>query len=68
MHSLLTKAEYEKRSISDDKAKQFDELRPLNAEIARYEVLAGEERSRMSNPVQRGDRLSNKENRLLRAA
>ncbi|MDC9623397.1 phage major capsid protein, partial [Xenorhabdus sp. XENO-7] len=49
MRSLLTKAENEKRSLSADEAKQFDELRnqsdALNAEIARYEALSDEERN-----------------------
>ncbi|CDG18782.1 phage major capsid protein [Xenorhabdus doucetiae] len=48
MRSLLTKAETEKRSLTEDEAKQFDELRnqfdTLNAEIARYESIANEER------------------------
>ncbi|CDG17344.1 putative major capsid protein (fragment) [Xenorhabdus doucetiae] len=48
MRSLLTKAETEKRSLTEDEAKQFDELRSqsdaLNAEIARYESIADEER------------------------
>ncbi|WP_038265486.1 phage major capsid protein, partial [Xenorhabdus cabanillasii] len=51
MRSLLTKAENEKRSLNTDEAKQFDELRSqsdtLNAEIARYESLADEERSQV---------------------
>ncbi|WP_445374556.1 hypothetical protein ACSLVK_21735 [Photorhabdus tasmaniensis] len=49
MRTLLTKAEDEKRSLSDNEAKQFDELRSqsesLNAEMARYEAIADEERS-----------------------
>ncbi|CDL87259.1 putative major capsid protein (fragment) [Xenorhabdus cabanillasii JM26] len=49
MRSLLTNAENEKRSLTSDEAKQFDELRSqsdtLNTEIARYESLADEERS-----------------------
>ncbi|WP_319924673.1 hypothetical protein [Xenorhabdus littoralis] len=51
MRSLLTKAEDEKHSLNTDEAKQFDELRSesdtLNAEIARYEALADEERSQV---------------------
>ncbi len=49
MRSLITKAEDEKRSLTADEAKQFDELRnqsdALNAEIARYEALSDEERN-----------------------
>ncbi|MDX7989213.1 phage major capsid protein [Xenorhabdus sp. 12] len=49
MRSLLTKAEDEKRSLNADEAKRFDELRSqsdtLHTEIARYEVLADEERN-----------------------
>ncbi|TYO94570.1 HK97 family phage major capsid protein [Xenorhabdus doucetiae] len=48
MRTLLTKAESEKRSLTEEEAKQFDELRSqsdtLNTEIARYESLADEER------------------------
>ncbi|MDC9607295.1 phage major capsid protein [Xenorhabdus griffiniae] len=48
MRTLLTKAETEKRSLTAEEAKQFDELRSqsdsLNAEIARYEALSDEER------------------------
>ncbi|PHM69318.1 phage major capsid protein [Xenorhabdus sp. KJ12.1] len=53
MRSLLTKAEDEKRSLSTDEAKQFDELRSqsdnLNTEIARYEALSDEERNQAKN-------------------
>ncbi|MDE1489123.1 phage major capsid protein, partial [Xenorhabdus bovienii] len=46
MRTRLTKAENEKRSLSAEEAKQFDELRnqsdALNAEIARYEALSDE--------------------------
>ncbi|CDG89343.1 phage major capsid protein [Xenorhabdus bovienii] len=53
MRSLLTKAEDEKRSLTADEAKQFDELRSqsdfLNTEIARYESLADEERNQAKN-------------------
>jgi HK97 family phage major capsid protein len=53
MRTLLTNAENEKRSLNDDETKQFDELRTqtetLNADIARYESLADEERSLAQN-------------------
>ncbi|WP_370554753.1 phage major capsid protein [Edwardsiella tarda] len=49
MRSLLNKAEEEKRSLTEDETKQFDELRhqseSLAADISRYELLADEERS-----------------------
>ena len=52
MRSLLTLAETEKRSLTDEEAKNFDELRnqseALNTEIARYEAIADEERSQHS--------------------
>ncbi|HCM64159.1 MAG TPA: phage major capsid protein [Morganella sp. (in: Bacteria)] len=55
MRSLLTKAETESRSLTTDEAKNFDELRnqsgSLNAEIARYEVLADDERSLPGKPA-----------------
>lgn len=55
MRSLLNKAETESRSLTTDEAKNFDELRnqseSLNAEIARYEALADEERSRAGKPA-----------------
>ncbi|WP_422641350.1 hypothetical protein [Xenorhabdus beddingii] len=41
---LLTKAETEKRSLTEDEAKQFD---TLNTEITRYEALSDEERSQV---------------------
>ncbi|MBD2798149.1 phage major capsid protein [Xenorhabdus sp. 18] len=48
MRTLLTKAEGEKRSLTEEEAKQFDELRSqsdsLNAEISRYESITNEER------------------------
>ncbi|MDE9456365.1 phage major capsid protein [Xenorhabdus bovienii] len=65
MRSLLTKAEGEKRSLTADEAKQFDELRSqsdaLNAEIARYEVLSDEERNQTSKPQPTRENLSNDE-------
>ncbi|CDM88379.1 phage major capsid protein [Xenorhabdus bovienii] len=65
MRSLLTKAEDEKRSLTADEAKQFDELRSqsdaLNAEIARYEVLSDEERNQASKPQPPRENLSNDE-------
>ncbi|OBU11024.1 phage major capsid protein [Morganella psychrotolerans] len=55
MRSLLNKAETESRSLTTDEAKNFDELRnqsgSLNAEIARYEVLADDERSLPGKPA-----------------
>lgn len=55
MRSLLNKAETESRSLTTDEAKNFDELRnqseSLNAEIARYEALADEERSLTGKPA-----------------
>ncbi|PHM73573.1 phage major capsid protein [Xenorhabdus kozodoii] len=49
MRSFLTKAGDEKRSLTNDETKQFDELRSqsdsLNAEIAHYETLADDERN-----------------------
>lgn len=56
MRSLLTKAEDEKRSLTAEEAKQFDELRSqsdtLNTEIARNEALFDEERSQAGkNPA-----------------
>lgn len=49
MRTLLTTADTEKRSLSDDEAKQFDELRgqvdSLSTEIIRYEAIAEEERN-----------------------
>ncbi|PHM24123.1 phage major capsid protein [Xenorhabdus budapestensis] len=65
MRSLLTKAEDEKRSLTADEAKQFDELRSqsdaLNAEIARYEALSDEERNQASKPQSTRENLSNDE-------
>lgn len=55
MRSLLNKAETESRFLTTDEAKNFDELRnqseSLNAEIARYEALADEERSLAGKPA-----------------
>ncbi|PHM71416.1 phage capsid protein [Xenorhabdus kozodoii] len=65
MRSLLTKAGDEKRSLTNDEAKQFDELRSqsdsLNAEIARYETLADDERSQAGKTQPTRDNLSNDE-------
>ncbi|EEI46694.1 MULTISPECIES: phage major capsid protein [Proteus] len=65
MRSLLTKAETEKRSLSDDEAKSFDELRhqseSLNTEIARYEAMAEEERSQTGKHVLGDNTVSNDE-------
>ncbi|MDE9553383.1 phage major capsid protein, partial [Xenorhabdus bovienii] len=65
MRSLLTKAGDEKRSLTNDEAKQFDELRSqsdsLNAEIARYETLADDERSQAGKIQPARDNLSNDE-------
>lgn len=65
MRSLLTKAENEKRSLTDDEAKSFDELRhqseSLNTEIARYEAMAEEERSQAGKQVLGDKAISNDE-------
>ncbi|MBI6302138.1 phage major capsid protein [Proteus mirabilis] len=65
MRSLLTKAETEKRSLTEDEAKSFDELRhqseSLNIEIARYEVMAEEERSQTGKHVLGDNTVSNDE-------
>ncbi|KFK97203.1 phage major capsid protein [Serratia sp. Ag2] len=67
MRSLLTKAEEEKRSLNPDEAKQFDELRTqadtLQADIARYESLADEERAQGGNakPAKDGKTITNEE-------
>ncbi|HCR3557728.1 MULTISPECIES: phage major capsid protein [unclassified Proteus (in: enterobacteria)] len=65
MRSLLTKAETEKRSLTDDEAKSFDELRhqseSLNTEIARYEAMAEEERSQTGKHVLGDNTVSNDE-------
>ncbi|MDC9622246.1 phage major capsid protein [Xenorhabdus sp. XENO-7] len=65
MRSLLTKAGDEKRSLTNDEAKQFDELRSqsdsLNAEIARYEALSDEERSQAGKTQPTSKNLSNDE-------
>lgn len=54
MRSLLVKADEEKRSLNDDEAKNFDELRSqvesLSTDIARYELLADEERNQVTPP------------------
>ncbi|CDH18558.1 putative capsid protein of prophage CP-933C (major head protein) (fragment) [Xenorhabdus bovienii str. kraussei Quebec] len=64
MRSLLTRAEDEKRSLTTDEAKQFDDLRSqsdvLNAEIARYEALSDEERNQVKNQTA-NEKLSNDE-------
>lgn len=56
MRGILTAAETEKRSLTDEESKTFDELRSqvaaLNADIARYEALADEERSKQGQPVE----------------
>ncbi|ELH5809919.1 phage major capsid protein [Salmonella enterica] len=48
MRTILTKAETEKRSLSDDEVKQFDAIKTqvdaLNEEIQRYEELIDQER------------------------
>ncbi|MDE9446108.1 phage major capsid protein [Xenorhabdus bovienii] len=65
MRSLLTKAGDEKCSLTNDEAKQFDELRSqsdsLNAEIARYEALSDEERSQAGKTQPTSKNLSNDE-------
>lgn len=56
MRNMLTQADTENRSLSDEEAKAFDELRnqvtALNTDIARYEALADEERSKQGQPVE----------------
>ncbi|MGR3808001.1 phage major capsid protein [Pasteurella testudinis] len=56
MRNMLTQADTENRSLSDEEAKTFDELRnqvtALNTDIARYESLADEERSKQGQPVE----------------
>lgn len=65
MRSLLTKAETEKRSLTEDEAKNFDGLRSqsesLNTEIARYEAIAEEERSQTGKHVLGDKAVSNDE-------
>ncbi|WP_194857182.1 phage major capsid protein [Morganella morganii] len=65
MRSLLNKAETESRSLTTDEAKNFDELRnqseSLNAEIARYEALADEERSQAGKPASNDKKPGNDE-------
>ncbi|HGJ5857250.1 phage major capsid protein, partial [Arsenophonus nasoniae] len=57
MRAMLTLAETEKRTLTEDEAKNFDALRhqseTLNTEIARYEALADEERTLAAKPVQK---------------
>ncbi|HGJ5878003.1 MAG TPA: phage major capsid protein [Arsenophonus nasoniae] len=57
MRAMLTLAETEKRTLTEDEAKNFDALRhqseTLNTEIARYESLADEERTLAAKPVQK---------------
>ncbi|WP_333854154.1 phage major capsid protein [Leclercia sp.] len=64
MRSLLDKAETEKRSLSDEEGKQFDELRAqaetLDVEIARLEAVADDERSQPGKPAE-GKTISNDE-------
>ncbi len=56
MRNMLTTADTENRSLSDEESKTFDELRnqvtALNADIGRYESLADEERSKQGQPVE----------------
>ncbi len=56
MRNMLTTADTENRSLSDEESKTFDELRSqvtaLNADISRYESLADEERSKPGQPVE----------------
>ncbi|HFW3776893.1 TPA: phage major capsid protein [Salmonella enterica subsp. enterica serovar Thompson] len=55
MRAILTKAETEKRSLSDDEIKQFDAIKvqvdALNEEIQRYEDLIDQEREDGKKPV-----------------
>ncbi|EEC5263061.1 phage major capsid protein [Salmonella enterica subsp. enterica] len=54
MRAILTKAETEKRSLSDDEVKQFDAIKAqvdaLNEEIQRYEALIDQEREDGKKP------------------
>ena len=56
MRNMLTTADTENRSLSDEESKTFDELRSqvtaLNADISRYESLADEERSKPGQQVE----------------
>lgn len=65
MRTLLTLAENEKRSLTEDEVKNFDELRSqsetLNADIARYEAITDEERSQAGKTEDSGKTVSNDE-------
>ena len=55
MRTLLEKADSEKRSLTDEEGKQFDELRAkadsLDIEITRLEAVADDERSLTGLPA-----------------
>lgn len=55
MRSMLEKADSEKRSLSEDEAKQFDAIKTqvesLSAEIQRFEDLANAEREQEGKPA-----------------
>lgn len=55
MRSVLEKADSEKRSLSDEEGKQFDELRAqadaIDVEITRLEAIADDERSQPGKPA-----------------
>lgn len=65
MRTLLTQSEQEKRSLNDEEAKQFDELRvkadSLSTEINRYEALVEETRARADGASPANQSLSNDE-------
>lgn len=63
MRSMLDKSEQEKRSLSEDEAKQFDAIKTqvdsLNAEIKRFEDLADQERQAPGQPPSQDERSKN---------
>ncbi len=63
MRSMLDKSEQEKRSLSEDEAKQFDAIKTqvdsLNAEIKRFEDLADQERQAPGQPASQDERSKN---------
>ena len=60
MRNILTKAETENRSLTEDENNQFSELRnqvtALNADIERYELLSNEERNQSGQPLETGSK------------
>ncbi len=65
MRTLLTHSEQEKRSLNDEEAKQFDELRSqadaLHIDISRYEAIAEEARSKADTTTPTSQPLTNEE-------